>query len=222
MFFSWEPFDFGLRKAKVRVAQAERAQAEVGRAVTEYEVSLAVVGAYLQVMANRQAVAAAQATVERMEVFAKIVGVLAKNQLRAGADESRAVAELAQARTEAIRAEEQAQIALTTLAEKMGLAGMSIQLQPGPLLGDPPSHPGARASIEQHPLALAQQAEMAVVGPHRCARDRRDPSPEESRASVGGSSVVRSPEWDVSGVEGPSVVRSDRRMEAAPTPRSRF
>ena len=163
MFFSWEPFDFGLREAKVRVAEAERAQAEVGRAVTEYEVSLAVVGAYLQVMANRQAVAAAQATVERMEVFAKTVGVLARNQLRPGADESRAVAELAQARTEAIRAEEQSQIALTTLAEKMGLAGMSIQLQPGPLLRDPPSHPGATASIEQHPLALAQQAEIAVV-----------------------------------------------------------
>ena len=163
LFFSWEPFDFGLRKAQVGVAEAERLQAEVGRAVTEYEVSLAVVSAYLQVMANRQAVAAAQATVERMEVFAKIVGVLAQNQLRPGADESRALAELAQARTEAIRAEEQAQIALTNLAEKMGLAGTSIQLQPGPLLRDPPGPPGATASMDRHPLARAQQAEIAVV-----------------------------------------------------------
>ena len=163
LFFSWEPFDFGLREAEVGVAEAERAQAEVAWAVTEYKVSLAVVSAYLQVMANRQAVAAAQATVERMEVFAKIVGVLAHNQLRPGADESRAVAELAQARTEAIRAEEQAQIALTDLAEKMGLAGKSIQLQPGPLLRDPPGLPGPTASMERHPLARSQQAEIAVV-----------------------------------------------------------
>ena len=98
MLFSWEPFDFGLREAQVRVARAEKSQAAVGRDVTVYEVSLAVVGAYLQVVANRQAVAAAQATVERMEVFANNVGVLVHNQLRPGADESRAVAELAQAR----------------------------------------------------------------------------------------------------------------------------
>ena len=163
MFFFWEPFDFGLREGTVGVAEAERSQAEVGRAVTEYEVSLAVVSAYLQVLANRQAVAAAQATVERMEVFTKTVGVLAQNQLRPGADESRAVTELAQARTEAIRAEEQARTALATLAEKVGLAGMSIQLRPGPLLGDPPGPPGATAPIERHPLARAQQAEIAVV-----------------------------------------------------------
>ena len=66
---SWEPVDFGLRKANVQLAEAMKDRARAGQAVTEYQVSLAVVDAYLSAVANQQAVAAAQATVERRRVF---------------------------------------------------------------------------------------------------------------------------------------------------------
>ena len=60
--FSWEPFDFGWRAADVEVAEALRRKAQAGAAVTEYEVSLAVTGAYLAAAANQQAVEAAKIT----------------------------------------------------------------------------------------------------------------------------------------------------------------
>jgi outer membrane protein TolC len=167
--FSWEAFDFGLRGSNVRIAEAIEARARAGQAVTEYEVSLATIGAFLDAAANRQAVEAAAATVERMQVFADTTAVLVENQLRPGSDHSRAVAELARARTEQIRAEQQAQAALATLAQWMGVAGESVEIQPGPLLGEPPAEARDTAGVEAHPLAQAQQADIAVVEAKRLA-----------------------------------------------------
>ena len=133
LLFSWEAFDFGLRGANVEVAEALRARAQAGQAVSEYEVSLAVTGAYLSAIAGQQAVAAAEANTERAAVFANSVGVLVRNELRPGADESRAKAELARASSEQIRAEQQAQSALATLAEWMGMAGVRATVYGGPL-----------------------------------------------------------------------------------------
>ena len=72
LLFSWEAFDFGLRGANVEVAEALKARAQAGQAVSEYEVSLAVTGAYLSAIAGQQAVAAAEANTERAAVFAKM------------------------------------------------------------------------------------------------------------------------------------------------------
>ncbi len=82
VLFSYEPFDFGLRQANVRVAEAARTWAEAGRAVTEHDVALAAADSYLLAVANRLAVRAAQANVERMQVFRDSVGALAQNGLR--------------------------------------------------------------------------------------------------------------------------------------------
>ena len=172
VLFSWEPFDFGLRAANVRVAEALKERAEAGRAVTEYEVSLAVADAYLAAVARRQAVLAAEATVERMLVFAEAVGILVKNELRPGSDESRTRAELARARTEQIRAEQGAQSALATLAEWMGLAGEAVEVQPGPVLGQAPVSLNADADLDQHPLAAAQATEVAVAQARRQALEK--------------------------------------------------
>jgi outer membrane protein TolC len=163
MLFSYEPFDFGLRRANVRVAEAIRARADVGRAVTEFEVSLAITDSYLRAIANRQAVAASRAVVERMRVFRDSVGVLVKNELRPGADGSRAQAELARARTELIRAEREAHLALASVAEWLGLAGETVEIQAASLLSEPPGATPTDRSIESHPLAAAQQASVAVT-----------------------------------------------------------
>jgi len=165
--FSWEPFDFGWRKSNVQLAQARKHRADAGREVTEYNVSLGAAGAFLTAVANQEAVKAAQATVERMEVFAESVSVLVRNELRPGADESRARAELARARTELIRAEQAAREARATLAERLGVAGEDLQLDPRALLGDPPSETEMRAALELHPLAQAETADVAVAEARR-------------------------------------------------------
>ena len=172
VLFSYEPFDFGLRRANVRVAEALKVRAEAGRAITEYEVSLAAVDAYLRAAANQRSVAAAEATVERMQVFHDVVEVLVKNELRPGADSSRARAELARARSDLIRAEEESAKALATLAEWLGVAGETVAIEVAALAGDPPANSQESAAVDSHPLAAAQQAEMAVTDARREALAR--------------------------------------------------
>lgn len=167
VLFSWEPFDFGLRSANVRVAEAMEARAKAGQAVAEYEVSLGAINAYLDAVANQQAVEAAAATVERMQVFADTARVLVESELRPGADHSRAIAELARARNEQIRAEQEAAAALATLAEWMGVAGQSVQIEPRALLAEPPPEANAQAALETHPLAEAQRAEVDIAHARR-------------------------------------------------------
>ena len=60
LLFSYEPFDFGRRRANVNLAEALEQRADAGRTVTEYEVSLAAADAYLRTAASERAVIAAQ------------------------------------------------------------------------------------------------------------------------------------------------------------------
>ncbi len=162
VLFSYEPFDFGLRRAQVRVAEAQQARAEAGRELTEYEVSVSAAEAFVQAAAASRAVDAAKATVERMQVFERAVGVLVENELRPGADASRARAELAQAHSELILAQQQAQQALATLAEWLGVAGEELEIDPSGLSVEPPNSLIDPNSLEFHPLAAVQQAEIGL------------------------------------------------------------
>jgi outer membrane protein len=172
VLFSYEPFDFGLRRSNVQVAEALQARAEAGRAVTEYEISLAAADAYLQAAATQRAVAAAEATVDRMQIFDDTVDVLVKNELRPGADSSRARAELVRARSELIRAEEEAAKSLATLAQWLGVAGETVAIEVAGLAGDPPLGVGEAGSVESHPLMAAQDAEIAVTDARRAALEK--------------------------------------------------
>jgi outer membrane protein len=118
LLFSWEPFDFGYRGAKVNAARAVRNRAAAEGSVTRLDVAVATVNAYLTVLAAEQTVHAAQADVARHETLHKAVRVLVDNQLRAGADGSRADAEWARAKVSLARAQQQEQISRAVLAVK--------------------------------------------------------------------------------------------------------
>ena len=94
LLFSWEPLDFGYRGAKVDAARAVQSRAGAEASLTRLDVGIATVNAYLTLLAAEKTVRAAEADVERRETFTKSVHVLVDNQLRAGADASRADAEL--------------------------------------------------------------------------------------------------------------------------------
>lgn len=172
MLFSWEPFDFGLRQANVNLARAVSNQASAGEAMTRLDVSAAAAGTFLTVLAAEQTVRAAQANVERTEVFAKSVQALVDNQLRPGVDMSRAEADLAVARNQLIQAQQTAEIARADLAESLGRAGESITIDPGPLLDLPPPLPPPEINFSLHPLALAQTAAIEVGRARERAIDR--------------------------------------------------
>ena len=61
--FSWEPFDFGYRKANVGVARDITKQAEATAAITRLDVATSAADAFLALLAAEQAVRAAQANV---------------------------------------------------------------------------------------------------------------------------------------------------------------
>jgi len=163
LLFSWEPVDFGLRRAKVETAQATETRAAAEVAVTHLEVAVAATSAFLTLLAAEQTVRAAQADVDRRQVLAQSVHVLVDNQLRPGADASRADAELARARTNLIRAQQQQQVSRAILAEVLGKAGNEVGIEPGRLLDPAPGANPTTPTLSAHPIAAAEQARIEEV-----------------------------------------------------------
>jgi len=158
LLFSWEPIDFGLRKATVDLARATAHQATAVIEVTQLDVATSAADAFLALLAAEQAALAAQANVDRLETFSKSVHVLVENQLRAGADASRADAELAAARIQLIQSQQSVEINRANLARALGVAGDTVTVDAGPLLDMPQPTSAAAPKFDTHPLATAQAA----------------------------------------------------------------
>jgi outer membrane protein len=158
LLLSWEAFDFGLRGAAVNLAQTLVARATAGAELTRLEVGVGTAEVFLRLAAAQETVRAARANLERQQVFADSVAVLVKNQLRPGADDSRAQAELAAARILLIQAEQAEQIARANLAQWLGVAPAAVQISGGPLLAMAPTPPVAAPTPATHPLAETQMA----------------------------------------------------------------
>jgi outer membrane protein len=159
---SWDAVDFGQRKAAVDAARAQQMAASARTAVTELDSASAAADAFLTVLAADASVRAAQANVDRLEVFANAVRTLVTNQLRPGVDQSRAEAEVALARNQLVQAQQTAEIARATLAETVGRAGTAVDVTPGRLSDLPPAVPSA-PGVEMHPAARAALASIDVV-----------------------------------------------------------
>jgi outer membrane protein TolC len=174
--FSWDAVDFGLRSAGVREAEAGAAQARSQETVTRLDVQAAVGSAFLAVLAADQATLAADADVERRSVLSRAVHTLADNQLRPGADASRADAERAAAQTRAIQAKQASTVARTVLARVLGLQTATVQAEPGRLLESPPApEPGsAPAAAAAHPLVQASQANVDLFRARESVLQRTD------------------------------------------------
>jgi outer membrane protein len=161
--FSWEPFDFGLRRANVSVAENLVNQAAAGADLTRFQVAARAADAFLAAVEADELVRAAQANVDRLNVFATSVATLVQNQLRPGADASRADAELAAGRIQLLRVQLAATSARATLAELIGLAGQNLIPDAGTLLQKTPLVPQVPETLEAHPAARTQEAAVATV-----------------------------------------------------------
>jgi outer membrane protein TolC len=156
--FSWEPVDFGLRKAAVAGAEAAVTQARAGEALTRLEVQSAVGVAFLNLVAADRAVVAAQADVDRRDALTRIVHALVDNQLRAGADASRADAERAAALTRLIQAQQMLDLARATMTRVLGMTAGAVQVDAAMLLDRVPAAEAVGGNVAAHPLAQARQA----------------------------------------------------------------
>jgi outer membrane protein TolC len=173
LLLNWQPFDFGLRRAKVEAAAAARDRANAYVQRSQLEVSSAAADAFLTVLAAGQARNAAQVAVDNWETLRKSIHALTAAELRPGADESRIEAEKAAANT---------QLALATEAVEMGHATLSKFLSkpdnlPRPLnsthlLGEVPLgveddgafHPAnTPAMLEQHAVVSQSASELRAT-----------------------------------------------------------
>jgi outer membrane protein len=155
---SWEPFDFGLRRATV--AAAARSQAQSGAALqqTRFEVVLATADAYLTLAAAQETVRASQAGVDRAEVVLKTIRALVEAELRPGADQSRAEAELAAARTQLIQAQQATDIARATVCQFVGAEPAQTAIAAPALRELPPEPNLPPLDTAANPAAMVQNA----------------------------------------------------------------
>jgi outer membrane protein len=155
---TWEPFDFGLRRANVEAASASRAQTEAALKRTQFDVTVATADAYLTLVAAQETVRAAQAGVARGETILRTIKALVNAELRPGADASRAEAELAAARTQLIQAEQATEVARATVSQFVGLEPARIAISAPGLVQLPPEQNIAPLDTAAHPLAREQSA----------------------------------------------------------------
>lgn len=172
--FTWEPVDFGLRKAAVAGAEAAVTQARAGEALTRLEVQRAVGVAFLNVVAADRAVIAAQADVDRRDALVRIVHALVDNQLRPGADASRADAEQAAARTRLIQSQQTLAIARAALTRVLGMTGGAVQVDGDRLVDRVPGGDVPAGEAAAHPLAQARQAAVDAALAQQHVLDRTD------------------------------------------------
>jgi outer membrane protein len=160
---SWEPVDFGLRSAMVREAEAGVVRARAEEGLTRLVVQNAVGGAFLAVVSAQQALAAADADVARREVLARAAHTLADNQLRPGAEASRADAELAAARTRVIQARAAVASGQASLARMLAISHDQVDVDAARLLN--PVEPTNTETVPapQHPLAQTGQAAVDLA-----------------------------------------------------------
>jgi outer membrane protein len=155
---TWEPFDFGLRRASVEAAAAARTQREAALKRTQFDVTVAAADAYVTLVATQETVRAAQAGVDRAETLSKTIGALVNAQLRPGADSSRAQAELAAARTQLIQAQQAVEIARANLSQFIGIEPAQVAIAAPRLLQRPPEQPMAPLDPAANPVSIEQNA----------------------------------------------------------------
>ncbi|MEZ5403234.1 MAG: TolC family protein [Bryobacteraceae bacterium] len=156
LLVSWEPFDFGFRKAKVEEAEAARRTAESALDRTRLEVATRTADAYLTILAAEQTVKAAAAGVERARVFSNVVEALVKADMRPGVELSRVKAEMAAAQAAQIQSEQAVAVAR---AEIMQYTGDPVDtLSPGPLLDHAAPLEAGSNIAESHPVLREQGA----------------------------------------------------------------
>lgn len=160
---SWELLDFGLKRSKVNLAKTDVEKAESEAELTELELASKVADTFFRLLAAQEALKAVEANVERAKTFSDSVNVLAKNGLRPGADASRALAEVAVARTQLAQAKQLQEVTRAYLAQLLGVAGKTILIKEDRFLNLPSDTDLPIPEVESHPILKSQKSNIDLV-----------------------------------------------------------
>ena len=152
---SWEPFDFGLRRANIEAAEAGRVRADAAVERTRLDVATAAADAYLTYLAAQETVRAAEAQRDRARTVDRIVVALVNSDLRPGADASRSRADVSVSETQVIQAERAVSEARIVIEQMTGVALGAAETD---LSRRTPALD--QTSSATHPLLVEQQAAL--------------------------------------------------------------
>jgi outer membrane protein TolC len=164
---SWEPADFGLRGATVAAADAAVTRARASEVLTRLDVQTAVGAAFLSLTSAQQAVRVLQTDLDRRAVLLRSVRALVDNQLRPGADASRADAERAAAQTRLLQAQQVVTLAQATLTRVLGSTATAVAIDAAGVFDRVPPGDVKMAAAAMHPLAQARRAAVDVAEAQR-------------------------------------------------------
>src|SRR4051794_5833848 len=160
--FSWEPVDFGLRRATVSAAEVGVTRARAGEALTRLDVQAAVANMFFRIAGAQRTVVALQADLDRRDVLSRAVHALVDNQLRPGAEASRSDAERAAAQTRLIQAQQAVTLGQIALARVLGVTTGAVTIDVATLIDRVPATAIPAGSVT-HPFTLLRQADVDVA-----------------------------------------------------------
>lgn len=169
---SWEPFDFGLRRANIEVSEVARRRAEAGLKRTRFEVGAMAADAYLTVLAAEQTVQAALSGAKRMETVESVVKALVDSGLRPGVDSSRTQSEAASIRNQVIQARQSLDLARASLANLLNTDAKGLQVERQRFLEMPPAERESVQNSSRHPAATEQLLHVEEASARRKALEK--------------------------------------------------
>lgn len=151
---NWDFFAFGRAKERIRTAQAQVARDEADWQQEQFQQSVKVAGAYLNLLAAQRLTRSWQKNLERADTFRAVVVTRAKNGLIPGVDSTLANAEVSNARISYTKAKDFEQTQANQLAQLMGVPPGDFTLDtlfitriPSALAERPDT-----ANMQQHPV----------------------------------------------------------------------
>ena len=162
---SWDALGFRKWDAMIDRAHAEVQLARDDATARALDIQYTAADKFLVAVERDQAVAAAQAGVDRAQVFVKIVQATVGSDLRAGADLSRAKSELAFAQIALARAQAARTVSQAELREALGAPDAQVALDPRHL--DTAPAPASVAARARDPHLVAAEDRVRVAEAER-------------------------------------------------------
>jgi outer membrane protein TolC len=132
---SWDVLAFSRQAAAIDLSLAAKSEANAATNARRLDVAYRAADAVLALLEAQEAVRLAQVNVQRAEVLEAMTKPLVDQNLRPGADLSRAEAELAAARTQLARAEQAREVRRAELATAIGRTDVRVDVDAGSLAG---------------------------------------------------------------------------------------
>ena len=157
---TWEPFDFGLRRANLSTAEAAKAKTAATLERTDFEIGVATADAFLTIAAAQETLKAAEAARVRALELQRAVVAQVNAELRPGADASRTDADLAVAKTQVAQAQQAIDVSRANLAQFSGEDASKQPMHVAPLAQLPTFAPPATVDTAANPVAKEQTASI--------------------------------------------------------------